>query len=207
MPAGLQYQSLQGTVNRLARCMTCAILLLFFPSAATSAPANGVYPATKDHEPPAWFVDVADAAGIRMTDVNGGVRSKRYIIESTGSGVAILDYDNDGWPDIFFVNGTALEDSSQGISPKPSSHLFHNNHDGTFTDVTAHAGLLGTAWGQGVCAGDYDNDGYDDLYVTGYGKNRLYHNQGDGTFKEARGTCRSGRNRKGVGYRLRVCRL
>ncbi len=154
------------------------------PSPPISKPANGIYPASTDHVPPAWFVDVADPSGIRVMDVNGGLESKRYIIESTGSGVAILDYDDDGWPDIFLVNGTTLDDSSQQESSKPTSHLFHNNHDGTFTDVTAHAGLLGTAWGQGVCVGDYDNDGYDDLYVTSYGKNRLYHNRGDGTFKE-----------------------
>lgn len=117
-------------------------------------------------------------------DVNGGLNSKRYIIESTGSGVAVFDYDNDGWPDIFLVNGSDLPDSGQQHVPTPTNHLFHNNHDGTFTDVTAHAGLLGSGWGQGVCVGDYDNDGYNDLYVTGYGKNRLYHNQGDGTFKE-----------------------
>ncbi len=140
-----------------------------------------------------------------MTDVNGGVQSKRYIIESTGSGVAILDYDNDGWFDIFFVNGTTLDDTTQGTSSKPSSHLFHNNHDGTFTDVTEHAGLLGTTWGQGVCAGDYDNDGYDDLYVTAYGKNRLYHNAGRRNFQGSRRSRRSSRHRKRVGYRLRIC--
>jgi enediyne biosynthesis protein E4 len=184
MLAGLQYLSFQGIVDSLAHWVICAFLLL--PSPATP-PANGIYPATQDHQPPAWFVDVAESAGVRMTDVNGGVQSKRYIIESTGSGVAILDYDNDGWFDIFFVNGTTLDDASQGTSSKPTSHLFHNNHDGTFTDVTEHAGLLGTTWGQGVCAGDYDNDGYDDLYVTAYGKNRLYHNAGDGTFKEVAG--------------------
>lgn len=184
MRAGLPYLPFQGIVHSLAHWIICAFLLL--PTPATG-PANGIYPATQDHQSPAWFVDVAESAGIRMTDVNGGVQSKRYIIESTGSGVAILDYDNDGWFDIFFVNGTTLDDASQGTSSKPSSHLFHNNHDGTFTDVTEHAGLLGTTWGQGVCAGDYDNDGYDDLYVTAYGKNRLYHNAGDGTFKEVAG--------------------
>ena len=154
------------------------------PSLQVSKPANGIYPASTDHAPPAWFVDVANSSGVQTMDVNGGLKSKRYIIESTGSGVAILDYDNDGWSDIFLVNGTALDESSQRVSSKPTSHLFHNNHDGTFVDVTARAGLLATGWGQGVCVGDYDNDGYDDIYVTGYGKNRLYHNQGDGTFKE-----------------------
>lgn len=144
----------------------------------------GIYPATQDHAPPAWFIDVADKAGLHALDVNGGIDSKRYIIESTGSGVAIFDYDNDGWPDIFLVNGSFLADSPPRGPGQPSNYLFHNNHDGTFTDVTARAGLLSSGWGQGVCVGDYDNDGYDDLYVTSYGKNRLYHNQGDGTFKE-----------------------
>jgi hypothetical protein len=179
MLAGLSYLPLRGTVKTLAVWILSAF---FLSSAATVVPTKSIYSANQDHDPAIWFVDQADAAGIKMTDVNGGVTSKRYIIESTGSGVALLDYDNDGWPDIFFVNGTTLNDT--GTTPKPTSHLFHNNHDGTFTDVTEHAGLLGTTWGQGVCAGDYDNDGYDDLFVTSYGKNRLYHNQGDGTFKE-----------------------
>jgi len=121
-----------------------------------------------------------------MKNVNGGVDTKKYIIETTGSGVAILDYDNDGWPDIFLVNGTNLDEyKMQGETP--TSHLFHNNHDGTFTDVTHAAGLEFTGWGQGACVGDYDNDGFDDLYVTYYGKNRLYHNQGNGTFREVAG--------------------
>jgi enediyne biosynthesis protein E4 len=118
-----------------------------------------------------------------MENVNGGVDTKKYIIETTGSGVAILDYDNDGWPDIFLANGTTLDEAKEK-TPKPTSHLFHNNHDGTFTDVTQAAGLAFTGWGQGACVGDYDNDGFDDLYVTYYGKNRLYHNEGNGTFKE-----------------------
>ena len=143
-----------------------------------------VYPPTKDHAGPAWFIDVADKAGLHALDTNGDVHSKRYILESTGSGVAVFDYDNDGWPDIFLVNGSVLPDSPPRGNDAPTDRLFHNNHDGTFTDVTARAGLLSSGWGQGVCVGDYDNDGYEDLYVTSYGKNRLYHNQGNGTFKE-----------------------
>jgi enediyne biosynthesis protein E4 len=154
-----------------------ALLLL-----AAITNAQQPYPPSTDHPPPAWFIDVAAKAGITVRNVNGGIESKRYIIEATGSGVAILDYDRDGWPDIFLVNGTTLP--SQKSEGTPTNHLFHNNHDGTFTDVTAKAGLISTGWGQGVCVGDYDNDGYDDLFVTGYGKNRLYHNQRDGTFKE-----------------------
>jgi hypothetical protein len=120
------------------------------------------------------FMDIAETAGLTWTTVFGGVDTKKYILETTGTGVAIFDYDNDGWPDIFVVNGTMLEGLPEGAPP--TNHLYHNNHDGTFTDVTAAAGLTGTGWGQGVCVGDYDNDGWEDLYVTYYGKNRLYHN-------------------------------
>lgn len=147
-------------------------------------PTPHPYPATSAHSGPAWFIDVADRSGLQALNVNGSLNKKRYILEATGSGVAILDYDKDGWPDIFIVNGTYLEKHAPaGVTP-PTSHLYHNNHDGTFTDVTTRAGLADTGWGQGVCVGDYDNDGYDDIYVTGYGKNRLYHNEGNGTFRQ-----------------------
>jgi hypothetical protein len=128
------------------------------------------------------FQDIAEKAGLTMTNVFGGVDTKKYIIETTGTGVAIFDYDNDGWPDIFIVNGTTLEGFPSGKAP--TNHVYHNNHDGTFTDVTARTGLAATGWGQGVCVGDYDNDGWEDLYVTYYGKNRLYHNR-RGVFEEA----------------------
>jgi len=144
------------------------------------------YPATTDHPAPAWFVDEAGKAGIMVRNVNGGAEAKKYIIEATGSGVAIIDYDRDGWPDIFLINGSMLPADGK-TSPKtepPTSHLFHNNQDGTFTDVTAKAGLTATGWGQGACVGDYDGDGYDDIFVTQYGKNRMYHNERNGTFKE-----------------------
>jgi len=133
-------------------------------------------------KPLAHFTDSAKKAGLTEPVVFGGVDTKKYILETTGTGVAIFDYDNDGWPDIFLVNGTSL-DASAGKTP--TSHLYHNNHDGTFTDVTIKAGLTHTGWGQGVCIGDYDNDGWEDLYVTYYGKNVLYHNNGDGTFTDA----------------------
>ncbi len=132
--------------------------------------------------PIANFVDLAPKAGLTMRNTFGGVDTKKYIIETTGTGVAIFDYDNDGWPDIFLVNGTTLEPAPGG--QRPTSHLYHNNHDGTFTDVTAKSHLDAIGWGQGVCVGDYDNDGWDDLYITYYGKNRLFHNNGDGTFTD-----------------------
>ncbi len=133
-------------------------------------------------KPIAHFTDIAKKAGLTDPVVFGGVDTKKYIIETTGTGVAIFDYDNDGWPDIFIVNGTSLDGPAS--EKLPTSHLYHNNHDGTFTDVTKKAGLTHTGWGQGVCVGDFDNDGLEDLYVTYYGKNVLYHNDGDGTFSD-----------------------
>jgi len=144
-----------------------------------------VAPAQAETNPPgntiAYFTDVAQKAGLTVPIVFGGKDTKKYIIETTGTGAAIFDYDNDGWPDIFLVNGTTLEGFPTGEAP--TNHLYRNNHDGTFTDVTVKAGLNATGWGQGVCVGDYDNDGWEDLYVTYYGKNRLFHNQ-NGVFTE-----------------------
>ncbi len=132
--------------------------------------------------PSVTFVDRAREAGVGFVNVFGGGRAKRYLLETTGSGVAWIDYDRDGFPDLFFVNGTTLEGFPPG--QEPTNYLFHNNRDGTFSDVTAKAGLTHSGWGQGVCVGDYDNDGWDDLFVTYYGQNLLYHNNGDGTFTE-----------------------
>ncbi len=124
-----------------------------------------------------------------MLNVNGGVNTKQYIIETTGSGVAILDYDHDGWPDILLVNGAPKGAGRDNASTRaPSSHLFRNLHNGHFQDVTHEAGLDQLkGWGQGACVGDYDNDGYDDLFVTFYGSNHLLHNERNGTFKEMAG--------------------
>ncbi len=154
--------------GRLVRAV--CFLVLVFTDAVAALPQT---------PPLANFIDIAEKAGLTMTNVFGGKESKKYIIETTGTGVAIFDYDNDGWPDIFLVNGTTLEGFPAGAGP--SNHLYRNNHDGTFTDVTTKAGLTATGWGQGVCVGDYDNNGWEDLYVTYYGENRLYHNQ-DGVF-------------------------
>jgi enediyne biosynthesis protein E4 len=159
------------------RLSVCLVLLLplFSLSTANQSPAE-------NPKPVAHFTDLAVKAGLTDTVIFGGENKKKYIIETTGTGVAIFDYDNDGWSDIFVVNGTTLEGLPAGKAP--TSHLYHNNHDGTFTDVTEKAGLTHTGWGQGVCVGDYDNDGYEDLYVTYYGKNVLYHNNGNGTFTD-----------------------
>ncbi len=128
------------------------------------------------------FVDIAPKAGLTAPNVFGGKTTKKYILETTGTGVAIFDYDGDGWPDIFFVNGTTLEGFPKG--QEPTNHLYRNTHDGKFIDVTERAGLRASGWGQGACVGDYDNDGLPDLYVTYYGRNRLYHNNGNGTFTD-----------------------
>jgi hypothetical protein len=130
----------------------------------------------------ATFVDIGRAAGLNTKTIYGGEHKNKYLLETTGCGVAFYDYDNDGWLDIFLVNGWRLEGFPSG--EEPTSHLFKNNRDGTFTDVTVKAGLVHHGWGQGVCIGDYDNDGHDDLFVSYFGKNVLYHNNGDGTFTD-----------------------
>ena len=128
------------------------------------------------------FVNVAGQAGVTARTIYGDERKNKYLLETTGSGAAFFDYDNDGWQDIFLVNGTRL-DPLQG-TPSPTNRLYRNKGDGTFQDVTEKAGLVRTGWGQGVCVGDYDNDGNDDLFISAYGKNALYHNQGNGAFAE-----------------------
>jgi enediyne biosynthesis protein E4 len=165
----------------LAAGRRAAFLLIHILAAAVAAA-----PAVETGKTPpiANFTDIAEKAGLTMSTVFGGRDTKKYIIETTGTGVAIFDYDNDGWPDVFLVNGTTLEGFPAGkAGTAPSNHLYRNNHDGTFADVTTKSGLTANGWGQGVCAGDYDNDGWEDLYVTYYGKNRLYHNQ-SGVFTE-----------------------
>jgi hypothetical protein len=129
------------------------------------------------------FVDVAREAGLRTKTIYGGEKKNRYLLETTGCGAAFFDYDNDGWLDIFLVNGTRFE-ASWKDGAAPTNRLYKNNRDGTFTDVTVKAGLARTGWGQGVCIGDYDNDGWDDLFVTYWGENALYHNDGNGKFSD-----------------------
>ncbi|MGC1268097.1 MAG: CRTAC1 family protein [Candidatus Acidiferrum sp.] len=126
----------------------------------------------------AHFIDVAQAAGLREPTIYGGVNSKKYILESTGCGCAFIDYDNDGWMDIFLLCGTRLE----GAPPEATNRLYKNNRDGTFTDVTEKAGLHAVGWACGVCIGDYNNDGFEDIFCTYFGQNILYRNNGDGTF-------------------------
>jgi hypothetical protein len=129
------------------------------------------------------FTDITAGAGLsRAVNVSGSPDDKQFLLEEMGCGAAFFDYDNDGWLDIFLVNGTSLDPKVR--ERKPASYLFHNNRDGTFTDVTAKAGLTHSGWGQACCVGDYDNDGFDDLFVTYWGRNVLYRNNGDGTFTD-----------------------
>jgi enediyne biosynthesis protein E4 len=128
----------------------------------------------------AQFTDVAKAAGLVQPGIYGGVDRKTYILETVGCGVAFFDYDNDGWQDILILTGTRFEGAPAGTS----NRLYKNNRDGTFTDVTAKAGLERTGWASAVTIGDYNNDGFDDIFITYWGQNVLYKNNGDGTFSE-----------------------
>ena len=157
-------------------------------TAGTFAP---VYDA--DHRPitagglvdkgPIVFEDATRKSGLAKWQHVMGTPEKKFILDTDGSGAALIDYDNDGWLDIYLVNGSTL-DALNGKEPAPHAALFHNNHDGTFTDVTAKAGVANDRWGFGVAVGDYDNDGWPDIFVANFGKNRLYHNNHDGTFTD-----------------------
>jgi enediyne biosynthesis protein E4 len=132
---------------------------------------------------PVIFADATHTSGLDKFHHKMGAPEKNVILETPGSGVALLDYDNDGWLDIYLVNGSTFA-ALAGKEPAPRAMLLHNNHDGTFTDVTEKAGVGNERWGFGAAVGDYDNDGWPDLYVSNYGKNRLYHNNHDGTFTD-----------------------
>jgi enediyne biosynthesis protein E4 len=189
---------------------TFAILALFIPGStlfSQAMPQSGISPSQGGmtnagpqkaefdslHRPitaggfvktgPIIFQDVARQAGIANWRHTAGTPEKRLILEAKGPGVCLLDSDNDGWLDIYLVNGSNY-DALAGKTPAPHAALFHNNHDGTFTDITEKAGVANERWGYGCAVGDYDNDGWPDLYVTNYGKNRLYHNNHDGTFTD-----------------------
>jgi hypothetical protein len=165
------------------------------PPQQGGASTGGSYAPVKDaqHRPitaggfvegaPIIYLNVAEKAGLTTFHHRMGNPEKEFIIETPGSGVALLDYDNDGWLDIYLVNGST-SDALNGKDKPPRAALFHNNHDGTFTDVTDKAGVANERWGFGVAVGDYDNDGWPDIYVSNFGKNRLYHNNHDGTFTD-----------------------
>jgi enediyne biosynthesis protein E4 len=170
----------------LCRTLVCALALCAFLVAAVDTPGN--------------FIDTTQASGIHFQGVAAHT-SKKYLIETMGSGVALFDYDNDGRLDVFFVNGAQLSDPTakgnvpQKTGPGDWNRLYHQKPDGTFEDVTEKAGLRGAGYSMGAAVGDYDNDGYEDLYVTAYGGNKLYHNKSDGTFTDvtdSSGTAGSG---------------
>ena len=142
--------------------------------------------------PSAWpvtFTDIAKQAGLTQPTVYGGVDRKRFIIETNGAGVALIDVDGDGWLDILMLSGTRLEENGRKDArfekgDAPTNRLYRNRRNGTFEDITDRAGLRRTGWASGVCAADYDNDGWIDLYITYFGRNVLYHNRGDGRFED-----------------------
>ena len=139
----------------------------------------------------AHFTDVAASAGLTTPTIYGGIDRKDYIVETMGCGCAFFDYDNDGWLDVLVLCGTRFGEAPKGAT----NRLYRNNRDGTFTDVTVHAGLLRTGWASGVAIGDFDNDGYEDLFITYWGDNVLYHNNGDGTFTDVTNKAGVGANR------------
>ncbi len=165
------------------------------PASSSGATTGGAHPATYDteHRPitaggfvksgPVVFQDIAARAGLNSFHHTVGTPDKNYILETLGSGVTLLDYDNDGWLDIYLVNGSTY-DALAGKAKPASAALFHNNHDGTFTDVTTKAGVSNDRWGIGAVSADYDNDGFPDIFVSNYGKSRLYHNNHNGTFTD-----------------------
>jgi hypothetical protein len=164
------------------RSLSRSALVLSLRDILSLAPSFALAQESKPPDLGISFIDVGHDAGLNAKTIFGGEHKNKYLLETTGCGVAFYDYDNDGWLDIFLVNGTRLEGFPAG--QEPVSHLFKNNRDGTFTDVTLKAGVAHAGWGQGVCIGDYDNDGFDDLFVTYFGKNVLYRNNGDGTFTD-----------------------
>jgi len=185
-------QSLR-TGFRLARAalIICILLLLhsrlaqaFQEGSASPGALARPAPQIKTNLPPITvdFRDIAVQAGLTAENVSGDANKKDYILETTGNGVVIFDYDNDGLMDIFLPNGTTLD--GQGRGKTSTGHLYHNLGNLRFEDVTEKAGLAKVGWGQGGCAADYDNDGYKDLFVTYYGHSVLYHNQGNGTFRD-----------------------
>jgi hypothetical protein len=190
------------TRRRFLESLGPAAFLLASPRRLTGQgmASRGVRPAPRPKfsgKPfPVTFTDVAPHAGLTTPVVYGEEYAKKYIVEANGPGIAFFDYDQDGWLDIFLVNGTRHEGFPPG--QEPTNHLYHNNRDGTFTDVTEKAGLKHSGWGYGVSIGDYDNDGYDDLFLTHFGNNILYHNNGDGTFTEV--TEKAGLREPGTRY-------
>jgi enediyne biosynthesis protein E4 len=167
----------------LATAVAIALLAGVGVLAQRPAPGASATAGTATNAPLSFsFTNIARTAGITAPTIYGGRESNRYLLETTGSGVALIDVDRDDRLDIFLVNGTTLEGFPKG--QEPTAHLYRNKGDGTFDDVTDRAGLRQSGWGQGACVGDVDSDGFDDLYVTYWGQNRLFRNRGNGTFED-----------------------
>src|SRR6185369_16782181 len=165
--------------------LICSLLIFESVFAHAVTPSRTVTSTAEENvatDFPVTFVDIAERAGLNAPIIYGGVDQKKYIIETNGCGVAFIDYDNDGWMDLLLLNGTRLEGFPKG--KEPTLKLYHNNRNGTFSDATAGSGLTRTGWASAVTVGDYDNDGYDDLFITYWGQNQLYHNDGKGKFTD-----------------------
>lgn len=169
--------------------LSISVMISFYALSASAQSPPAKQPDKRSKTVVPKFVDITSALGLNFRG-QASHTSKKYLIETMGSGIALFDYDNDGLLDIFVVNGAPLSDPTpkgtipQKTGPQYWNRLYHQKKDGTFEDVTEKAGLQGVGYGMGVAVGDYDNDGYEDLYVTAYGGNKLYHNNGDGTFTD-----------------------
>ncbi|HYP28584.1 MAG TPA: CRTAC1 family protein [Blastocatellia bacterium] len=182
--------------NKSVSALRLSAVALFVCGMIQSQPALSGPPPDKNRADnfQVTFVDVARTSGLTEPIVYGGTDRKRYIIETNGCGVAFIDYDNDGWVDILLLNGTRLEGFPKG--KEPTVRLYRNKRDGSFTDATSASGLARTGWASGVCAGDYDNDGFEDVFITYWGQNVLYHNDGKGRFTDS--TAKAGLAVKGT---------
>lgn len=183
--------------SSLAHFTLLSFVLLISDSSAqswsgTALTSVNVFQQSADY--PVTFVDIAAQVGLTEPTIYGGVEHKKYIIETNGCGVAFLDYDNDNWIDILLLNGTRLEGFPADRAP--TIKLYHNNGNGTFTDVTGKANLKLSGWASSVCVGDYDNDGHEDFFITYWGQNHLYRNNGNGTFSDV--TSKAGLATKGT---------
>jgi hypothetical protein len=171
--------------NQLVRRLFLLFGVLLFNSGLFRAPISSQQGATRTptaQEFPVSFTDIASEVGLSDPTIYGDVDKKRFIIETNGCGVAFVDYDNDGWVDLFMLSGTRLTGIPAGR--QPTNKLYRNTGDGAFADVTDKAGLRRNGWGSSVCVGDYNNDNYEDLFITYWGKNVLYRNNGNGTFSD-----------------------
>ena len=182
----------------MSRLLPTLLILAAGLACVAQKPAPAIAPpASAATGQPGAFTDIAAKSGITFTGVAQHTPSK-YLLETMGSGTAVFDFDNDGLLDIFFVNGAPVIDPApKGYIPKKSgpadwNRLYHQKKDGTFEDVTEKAGLQGIGYGMGVAVGDFDNDGFEDIYVTAFGGNRLYHNNGNGTFTDVTATSGTG---------------